>query len=43
MDREGKVTWMVPQSLQGRDVTAVIVVGDASGLEVYHTLRIHVY
>ncbi len=42
VDQEGKLTWTVPAALKGQDVTAVIVVEDASGRELFHTLRIHV-
>jgi hypothetical protein len=42
VDRDGKTTWTPPPALKGRDLTAVIVVGDASGQEIFHTLRIHV-
>jgi hypothetical protein len=42
VDLEGKVAWTAPQALKGHDVTAVIVVGDASEQELFHTLRIHV-
>lgn len=42
LDRNGKITWTAPPALKGRDLTAVILVGDASGQEIFHTLRIHV-
>jgi hypothetical protein len=42
VDAEGKVTWTVPQALKGQNVSAVVVVGDESGEELFHTLRIHV-
>jgi hypothetical protein len=42
VDRDGKMTWTVPPAQKGQDVTAVIVIGDASGQQLFHILRIHV-
>jgi hypothetical protein len=39
---DGKLTWIVPQTRKGQDVTAVVTVGDASGAELFHTLKIRV-
>jgi len=38
---DGQLTWMVPQGFKG-EATAVVVVGDASGAELFHTLKIRV-
>jgi hypothetical protein len=38
----GQITWTVPQALGGEDVTVVVTVGDASGEELFHTLKIRV-
>jgi hypothetical protein len=39
---DGTVTWSVPAGQKKADVTAVVSVGDASGAERFHTLRIRV-
>jgi hypothetical protein len=38
---DGQLTWMVPERFKG-EVRAVVVVGDASGAELFHTLKIRV-
>jgi hypothetical protein len=39
---DGKLTWLVPKELSGKDVQAVVSVGDASDREVFLTFKIHV-
>jgi hypothetical protein len=39
---DGQVNWTVPERLKGQDVSAVITVEDASGREIFHTLKIHI-
>ncbi len=39
---DGTVAWMVPAGQKEGEVTAVVTVGDASGAELFHTLKIHV-
>jgi len=39
---DGRITWTVPRALEGQDVTVVVTVGDASGDELFHTLKIRV-
>jgi hypothetical protein len=39
---EGKLTWAVPSTLKGEDSTAVVAIEDASGQEIFHTLKIRV-
>ena len=39
---DGRLTWTVPQGLAGEEVTVVVTVGDASGEELFHTLKIRV-
>ena len=39
---DGKITWLVPKELAGKDVQAVVSVGDASDREVFLTLKIYV-
>jgi hypothetical protein len=39
---DGTLTWMVPEQQKKEEVTAVVTVGDASGVELFHTLKIRV-
>jgi hypothetical protein len=39
---DGQLTWRVPEGLKGEDVTVVVTLGDASGEELFHTLKIRV-
>jgi hypothetical protein len=39
---DGKITWQVPKELTGKEVQAVVSVGDASDREVFLTLKIYV-
>ncbi len=39
---DGTVTWAVPAGQKKGEATAVVSVGDASGAERFHTLKIHV-
>ena len=38
---DGQLTWMVPAGFNG-EATAVVIVGDASGAELFHTVKIRV-
>ncbi len=38
----GELSWTVPTELKGQEVTAVVTVADASGDELFHTLKIRV-
>jgi hypothetical protein len=39
---DGKLTWTVPGTLKGRSTSAVVSVSDASGQELFHTVKIRV-
>jgi hypothetical protein len=40
--QDGTVTWVVPSGEKKEEVTAVVTVADASGVELFHTLKIRV-
>jgi hypothetical protein len=42
MAADGKITWLVPKEFSGKEVQAVVSVGDASDREVFLTLKIYV-
>jgi hypothetical protein len=39
---DGQITWTTPTAIRGEEVTVVITVGDNSGDELFHTLKIRV-
>ncbi len=39
---DGKLTWRVPRQIADDETTVLVRVGDASGQEIFHSLRIHV-
>jgi hypothetical protein len=38
----GKVTWKAAPNRRGREVAAVLTIGDATGQEIFHTIRIRI-
>ncbi len=42
VSKDGQLTWTAPSAQKGEEVTAVVTVGDPSGDEVFHTLKIRV-
>jgi hypothetical protein len=39
---DGTLIWTVAEGIRGEEVTVVVTVGDASGEELFHTLKVRV-
>ena len=39
---DGKLTWEVPAALAGQEFKVILTVSDATGQEIFHTLRLKV-